>query len=141
MDLDKELVGRIKGLKLEFQDRPQPELLVRIPNRHTDVRYEVEIVTREVTSLCPLNISQPDYATLYIVYTPKDWLVELKSLKFYLVSFRMVPIFHEDIPATILKTLVLVLDPERLEVTGVFTTRGGLDTTVKASYIREDENG
>jgi len=132
--LDKELVDKIKGLKLEFKDEPQPELLVRIPNKDKDVDYTIEIVTNEFTSLCPLNLAQPDYATIIINYTPGDWCVELKSLKFFLVSFRQVGIFHEAVPAAILKELVKLLLPVRVEVTGQFSTRGGLATTVRAAY-------
>lgn len=132
--LDKELVSKVKGLTLNFKDVQQPELLIKIPNKDKDVSYKVDVVTYEFTSLCPLNITQPDYATLQISYEPKDWLVELKSLKFYLVSYRMVPIFHEQVPATILKDLVDLLKPASLHVTGIFTTRGGIDTTVTAVY-------
>jgi 7-cyano-7-deazaguanine reductase len=134
INLDKELVSRIKGLKLEFKEVPQPELLIRIPNRNPDVNYEAEVVTHEFTSLCPLNLSQPDYATISVKYRPGKWLVELKSLKFFLVSFRMVPIFHEEVPAEILKSLVELLEPKEMEVVGYFSTRGGIETTVKATY-------
>lgn len=133
IDLDRELVDKIKGLRMVFKEEPQPELLVKIPNNHKDVNFHVSVETKEFTSLCPLNMSQPDYATLTIEYRPTDWLVELKSLKFYLVSFRQVPIFHEQVPATILKDLEVLLQPNWMVIMGVFTTRGGLDTTVEAS--------
>lgn len=136
--LDKELVDRVKGLKLTYKDEPQPELLISIPNQGSGIEYEVEIVTNEFTSLCPLNLAQPDYATIVIRYTPKDWCVELKSLKFYFVSYRQVPIFHEAVPALILKHLVSLLDPASLEVVGQFSTRGGLNTTVRAVYSKEE---
>lgn len=132
--MDKELVSKVKGLKLEFKGIPQPELLIKIPNKNEDVDYEVEMETCEFTSLCPLNPSQPDYAEISIVYKPGRWLVELKSLKFYLVSFRMVDLFHEQVPATILKDLVDLLEPKEMEVIGYFTTRGGIDTIVVAKY-------
>ena len=135
INLDKELVSRVKGLKLTFKEVPQPELLIRLPNRNPDVNYVVEIVTSEFTSLCPLNSSQPDYATIVIVYKPDEWLVELKSLKFYLCSFRMVPVFHEDVPATILSALVDLLTPKGIVISGRFTTRGGLDTVVVARWV------
>ena len=134
IELDKVLVDQIKGLKLEYKDEQQPELLIRIPNRDKDINYDIEIITNEFTSLCPLNPAQPDYATIVIGYTPGDWCVELKSLKFFLVSFRQVGIFHEAVPAAILKALVEFIQPVRMEVTGQFSTRGGLATTVKATY-------
>lgn len=139
ISLDAELVSRVKGLKLEWKDVPQPELLIKLPNRNPDVSYSVEVVTSEFTSLCPLNLAQPDYATIMITYKPDKWLVELKSLKFLLASFRMVPIFHEDVPATILKYLVELLSPREVTVIGYFTIRGGLNTTVTATYGREGD--
>jgi len=140
IDLDERLVDTIKGLSVSFKDEPQPELLVRIPNRHPDIEYSVRIVTKEFTSLCPLNLAQPDYARIKIRYTPKEWCVELKSLKFYLVSFRQVAVFHEEVPTLILEALVKLLEPETLEVTGRFTTRGGLDTLVAAEYPSYEED-
>jgi len=136
MDLDKDLVDAIKGLKLVFTDKPQPDLLIKIPNKNRDVDYKVIIVTDEFTSLCPLNPSQPDYAKIDISYVPNEWLIELKSLKFYLVSFRMVETFHEEVPATILRDLVALLSPKVIIVTGYFTIRGGIKTKVKAEYVK-----
>lgn len=137
INLDGSLVSRIKELKLDFGSQPQPGLLIAIPNGNKDIDYAVEITTAEFTSLCPLNLSQPDYACLTIRYGPEDWCVELKSLKYYLVSFRQVPIFHEEVPSVILKDLVGLLSPREIEVVGDFTTRGGLDTTVRATYSRK----
>lgn len=139
IELDKELVDKVKNLKMEFRDTPQPELLIKIPNRDKDVEYEVEIVTGEFTSLCPLNLAQPDYATISIFYKPGDWTVELKSLKFYLASFRQVPIFHEQVPAVILKALANLLNPKKMEVFGQFTIRGGIQTAVRAVFPEEEE--
>lgn len=137
IELDKILVDKIRGLKMEFKGEQQPELLIRIPNKDEDVNYEVETITNEFTSLCPISLVQPDYATIAVRYKPGDWLVELKSLKFFLVSFRQVPIFHESVPGAILKALVELLEPLSMEVVGQFSTRGGLSTTVKAVYERE----
>ena len=133
-NLDEELVDKIRGLKMEFSSYQQPELLIRIPNRNGDVDYEIETVTNEFTSLCPISLVQPDYATIVIRYKPGAWLVELKSLKFFLVSFRQVPIFHESVPSVILGALAELLEPVSMEVTGQFSTRGGLSTTVRAVY-------
>jgi len=139
INLDQELVSEVKNLKLEFSDEPQPELLIKIPNSNKDVVYSVEVSTSEFTSLCPLNISQPDYATITIKYLPKEWCVELKSLKFYLVSFRNVPVFHEQVPAMILKALLELLKPNELIVEGQFTVRGGVYTKVTAIFPSEAE--
>lgn len=134
IELDAVTVGKVKGLKMEFREEPQPELLIKIPNPAKEIAYEVEIVTSEFTSLCPLNLAQPDYATVVIRYKPVSWCVELKSLKFFLVSFRQVPIFHEQVPAAVLKALVDLLQPISMEVVGQFSTRGGLGTTIRAVY-------
>ncbi len=134
MDSDQELVRKVKELKLKFMDKPQPQLLIRIPNINKDVNFEVETVTSEFTSLCPLNLYQPDYATISIKYKPSSWLVELKSLKFYLTSFRMCPIFHEEVPAALLRDLTNLLQPREMEIVGYFTIRGGIKTTVRAIY-------
>ncbi len=136
MSIDPELVRQVKELKMDFKDKPQPELLIRISNNNKDVNFEVETVTAEFTSLCPLNLFQPDYATISLKYKPDAWLVELKSLKFYFTSYRMCPVFHEDVPAMIMKDLIKLLTPREMEVTGYFTIRGGIKTTVKAEYHR-----
>ena len=133
MELDKELVNRVKTLKFNYTDSPQPGLLIAIPNDNPDVDYDVEFSTSEFTSLCPLNVSQPDYATIGIVYVPDKLRVELKSLKFYLASFRMVPIFHEQVPCTILNDLYAAIQPKWMRVTGDFTIRGGIHTQVVAT--------
>lgn len=130
INLDKEIVDKVKNLKMVFKDEPQPELLIRLLNQETKLVYQVDIATNEFTSLCPLNLAQPDYASILISYMPDQWCVELKSLKFYLVSFRQVPIFHEQVPTKILSSLWDLLDPGWIRVEGQFTVRGGLQTTV-----------
>lgn len=132
ISLDENLVSQIKNLKMTFKDEPQPDLLIRMPNQESDIVYQVDIMTSEFTSLCPLNLAQPDYATIWINYLPSKWCVELKSLKFYLVSFRQVPIFHEMVPTTIVKALYELLKPHWIKVTGTFTVRGGLTVEVSA---------
>jgi 7-cyano-7-deazaguanine reductase len=105
-----------------------------MPNASPDIDYEVRISTDEFTSLCPLNLGQPDYATILIVYSPALKTVELKSLKMYLASFRQVAIFHELVPVTIMKALRDLLSPLDLQVIGDFSVRGGLNTTVISEY-------
>ncbi len=133
-NLDQVTLDKIRGLTMEYKEYPQSDLLIGLPNQNPGADYQVEITTSEFTSLCPLNTAQPDYATIVIRYRPEAKLVELKSLKFYLVSFRQVPIFHESVPATILQDLVKLLEPDRIVVEGYFSIRGGLDTVVKASF-------
>lgn len=135
--IGKDLEYRIKNLKLEFKDTPQPNLLIALPNGNLGIDFEVEVSTPEFTSLCPLNLSQPDYASINITYIPDKLLVELKSLKFYLASFRMVPIFHEQIVPGILVALTSLLDPKWIKIVGYFTVRGGLTTTIGAESGKE----
>lgn len=86
---------------------------------------EVEIVAPEFTSLCP-KTGQPDFAEIYVKYTPRELCVESKSFKLYLGSFRQAGEFHEACVARIASDLVELLDPRYLEVTGRFTPRGGI---------------
>jgi len=138
--LSESLKKKIKGLTINLdRTEPQPEVLIRIPNMNNDIDYTVEIVSKEFTSICPLNTNQPDYAVITITYKPFLLLVELKSLKLYLVSYRNAEVFHEDIPATIVKDLSKLLLPYWVNVKGIFTTRGGLETTVEASYCKGED--
>ena len=136
VDLDQDLVAKIKGLTVTYGVEPQPGLLIPIPNRFPENIYMVDITTSEFTSLCPLHTAQPDYATIGIEYTPGESLVELKSLKLYLVSYRQCPVFHEEICNLILNDLVEAIEPLEMHIKGIFTTRGGLDTTVHSHYTR-----
>ena len=100
----------------------------------TEVVYETE----EFTSLCPWT-GLPDFAHLSIKYTPGEKLVELKSLKLYLTSFRNVGILQEHSPNRILRDLAALLRPRRMEVCARFRERGGITTQVKAEYKGEKE--
>ncbi|MBA7499204.1 NADPH-dependent 7-cyano-7-deazaguanine reductase [subsurface metagenome] len=133
-EVNPELKARIKGLSMEFTDTPQPRLLIPIPNYNTDVDHKITITSPEFTSLCPLTPTQPDYATIKIEYYPDKKVVELKSLKFYLVSFRNVCIFHESVASKVLRDLVDILKPKKMTITGDFTVRGGIHTVVEATY-------
>lgn len=131
--VSQDIQKKIKELRVqEGLNKPQPDLLIALPNSNPNIDYSVSISTAEFTSLCPLNLSQPDYATITINYKPNKLCVELKSLKFYLSSFRNIPVFHESVPATILEDLCNLLSPVGMVVRGDFTTRGGIDTVVIA---------
>ncbi|MBM4454757.1 MAG: NADPH-dependent 7-cyano-7-deazaguanine reductase QueF [Chloroflexi bacterium] len=125
---------RVKNLKLSYRKQPQKELLIAMPNPCPDREYEEEIITSEFTSLCPLNPGQPDYATLMIKYVPGRAILELKSLKFYLASFRMVETFYEEATNRILDDLVEAIRPRRMEIVADWNMRGGMDTRVTVSY-------
>ncbi|MDR3608742.1 MAG: preQ(1) synthase [Oligoflexia bacterium] len=110
--------------------------LMRFANRTTVRRYQVEFTCPEFTCVCPAS-GFPDFATLFIKYTPKDWCVELKSLKLYINQFRDRGIFHEDVANVVLDDLVKLLDPWEMEVVGDFSVRGNIKTVVRAKHVRE----
>ncbi|MBX6394471.1 MAG: NADPH-dependent 7-cyano-7-deazaguanine reductase QueF [Alicyclobacillaceae bacterium] len=112
--------------------RPSKELEV-VPNPHPDRDYEVRIECPEFTTVCP-RTGQPDFATIYFRYVPGPSIVELKSLKLYLWSFRDEGHFHEDVTNRILKDFVAYVQPRWLEVIGEFHVRGGIYTTVRSTY-------
>ncbi len=99
---------------------------------------DVDIVIRqpEYTSVCPMT-GLPDLGCITIKYRPDRKIIELKSLKFYLLQYRNVGIFYEHVVNRILDDLVAVLSPKTMEVTGDFTARGGISTTVTAVFARE----
>ena len=112
-----------------------PEVLETFENQHQDNDYWVRFNCPEFTTLCPIT-GQPDFAEIRISYVPDKRMVESKSLKLYLFSFRSNGDFHEDCVNTIMKDLVKLMDPKYLEVTGFFTPRGGISIYPYANYGR-----
>ena len=112
--------------------RPTKQLET-VPNPHPDREYEVELTCPEFTCVCPMT-GQPDFATYRIAYAPGPRLVELKSLKLYLWSFRDEGHFHEDVTNIILNDLVEALAPRRMTVVGEYNPRGGITTVVRVAY-------
>jgi len=102
-------------------------------NSHPDREYEIEMECPEFTCLCP-KTGQPDFAELEIHYAPDKLCIELKSLKLYLWSFRNEGAFHEKVINDILDDLVQISTPRWMEVIGTFNVRGGIHTTVSATY-------
>lgn len=113
------------GKSTEYTNKYNPNLLEKFENKHKDVEVIVELDCPEFTTLCPVT-SQPDFGHIIIKYVPKDHLVESKSLKLYLFSFRNNGDFHEDCITTIAKDLFQLLEPKWLEVKGDFMPRGGI---------------
>ena len=111
---------------------PSKDLVV-IPNPHPGRDYEVLCETPELTCLCPVT-GQPDFGTVEIRYVPDERIVELKSLKLYLWSFRNEGHHHEDVTNTILDDLVSALGPRRMSVVTRWNVRGGITTTVTATH-------
>jgi len=116
-----------------------PEILENFPNKHPENDYMVKFNCPEFTSLCPIT-GQPDFATLYISYMPDGKLVESKSLKLYLFSFRNHGAFHEDCINIILKDLVTLMEPKYIEVWGKFLPRGGLSIDPYCNYGKPGTN-
>ncbi|HEX7884994.1 MAG TPA: preQ(1) synthase [Phenylobacterium sp.] len=108
---------------------PEAAILERVRNPHPDAPYLVRFAAPEFTSLCPVT-GQPDFAHLVIDYVPADWLVESKSLKLYLGSFRSHGAFHEDCTIAIGKRLVETLAPQWLRIGGYWYPRGGIPIDV-----------
>jgi len=133
-NVNEETKLKVKNLKMEFTDKPQPELLICVPNPNTNYDYTVKITNPDYTSLCPLALTQPDFAIVFIEYIPDKYVIELKSIKFYIGSYRNVGIFHEAVATEMLNDLVKVCQPKSMSVKIQFSTRGGIDTTVEAHY-------
>ena len=112
-----------------------PEILEAFDNKHPGNDYFVKFVCPEFTSLCPIT-GQPDFATILIRYIPDIKMVESKSLKLYLFSFRNHGAFHEDCVNIIMKDLIELMDPRYIEVVGDFTPRGGISILPFANYGR-----
>jgi len=108
---------------------PDAAVLERVPNPHPDTAYLVRFTAPEFTSLCPVT-GQPDFAHLVIDYVPAAWLVESKSLKLYLTSFRNHGAFHEDCTVAIGRRLVDELAPAWLRIGGYWYPRGGIPIDV-----------
>lgn len=115
-------------------DTIKREILDPIPYQYQSQRgIDITIRVPEYTSLCPMT-GLPDMGCLIIRYRPNDTIVELKSLKYYLLQYRNVGIFYEHLVNRILEDLVAALKPEWMEVTGDFTSRGGICSLVTARY-------
>ena len=117
------------GRTAKTPESPEKAVLERVPNPQKGVRHAVRFTAPEFTSLCPMT-GQPDFAHLVIDYVPGDWLVESKSLKLYLTSFRNHSAFHEDCTVSIGLRLVELLTPEWLRIGGYWYPRGGIPIDV-----------
>lgn len=126
-------VTLLGNTKTQYATTYSPEILEKFPNKHPENDYMVTLNCPEFTSLCP-KTGQPDFAEIKINYIPDGFLVESKSLKLYLFSFRNHGDFHEDCVNIIMKDLVALLQPKYLEVEGIFTPRGGISIYPFANY-------
>jgi 7-cyano-7-deazaguanine reductase len=121
------------GKKTEYPTAYDPAQLEAVASKHVNRDYWVKLNCPEFTSLCPIT-GQPDYATIYISYIPDEKLVESKSLKLYLFSFRNHGDFHEDCVNVIMNDLITLLNPRYIEVWGKFLPRGGISIDPYCNY-------
>ncbi len=112
-----------------------PAPIETFPNPQASRDYEIDIRCPEFTSVCP-KTGLPDFGEIRITYVPDQACIELKSLKYYLIAFRDLGIFYEQVTNRILDDLVAACQPRRMVVVGDFTPRGGIKTTVKAEYLK-----
>ncbi len=117
----------VRGLEL-------PEIEVW-ENKYQDKEYLIKFDTGEFSCICP-KTGLPDFARIFIEYSPDKNCIELKSFKEYLVAYRSCGIFHEHVVNRLLEDLVKAVEPRMMKVTGVFNVRGGITTTVEAEYTR-----
>ena len=121
------------GKQTDYVFQYNKEVLETFENKHSKRDYFVKFNCPEFTSLCPIT-GQPDFATIYISYIPNLKMVESKSLKLYLFSFRNHGGFHEDCVNVILDDLVELMEPKYIEVWGKFTPRGGISIDAYVHY-------
>ena len=126
---------KLLGAEAKYYDNYAPEVLETFENMHPDNDYWVRFNCPEFTTLCPIT-GQPDFAEIRIMYIPDKRMVESKSLKLYLFSFRSHGDFHEDCVNVIMKDLIRLMDPKYIEVIGLFLPRGGISIYTFANYGR-----
>ena len=125
--------------RIESPEIVDPGFLIALDYEYT-LKRDIDIVIEhsEFTSVCPMT-GLPDYGCITIRYRPNSKIIELKSLKYYLLQYRNIGIFYEHVVNRILDDLVGKLDPKRMEISGAFTSRGGITTTVSAVYAGKDD--
>jgi 7-cyano-7-deazaguanine reductase len=127
----------LEGLTLLGRDAQPSKKLETFPNRHPDRPYVVRLETDEFTCVCPAT-GQPDFATITVEYIPGEKILESKSFKLYLWSYRDEGVFHEHVTNKILEDLVAALSPRWCRVRGAFKVRGGIAITVEAEHGRRE---
>ena len=132
---EKEGLTHLGSQGTQYSAEYDPSVLESFSNKHPGNDYFVKFNCPEFTSLCPIT-GQPDFATITIAYVPDERLVESKSLKLYLFSFRNHGDFHEDVVNVIMKDLVRLLEPKYIEVWGRFLPRGGISIDPYCNYVK-----
>lgn len=124
-----------KKIPFDGPDKIEAEALETFDYEYAGKDAEIEIVTDEFTSVCPYS-GLPDFGRIAVTYTPDKMCIELRSYKYYLLSYRNVGIFYEHLVNRILDDLVACVKPKRMTVRGEFTHRGGIKTNVTAEFPR-----
>lgn len=124
---------KLGNKEIDYAAEYSADLLETFHNKHPENDYFVKFNCPEFTSLCPIT-GQPDFALIIISYVPDELLVESKSLKLYLFSYRNHGDFHEDCVNTIMKDLIKVMQPKYIEVLGKFLPRGGISIDPYCNY-------
>ncbi len=127
------------GKKTKLPNKPDSKILEVFDNAHQNSLYLVPLVCHEFTSICPIT-GQPDFAKFEIVYAPKVKMVESKSLKLYLFSFRNHGAFHEDVTNRIFKDLWNLMEPKFMRIIGDFNVRGGISIKPLVQKFAEDDD-
>ncbi len=127
------------GHKTTLPNKPSRDILETFENQHQDSLYLVPFVCHEFTAICPIT-GQPDFAKFEIVYTPNVDMVESKSLKLYLYSFRNEGIFHEEVTNRIFKDLWSITEPKFMRIIGDFSVRGGISIKPLVQKFSGDVN-
>jgi 7-cyano-7-deazaguanine reductase len=108
------------------------------PNQHRDRRYTIEVVCPEFTSVCP-KTGLPDFGTLFIDYEPDEYCLELKAFKYYLLGYRNMGIFYENVVNKVLNDVIKAANPHWIEVRGEFQARGGINTNVIVKHEKKTD--
>ena len=140
IESDAENLKALGNSKQDYPDTYAPEVLESFDNRFPTNSYLVELVVPEFTSLCPLT-GQPDFANITITYCPDQKLVESKSLKIYIFSFRNSGSFHEDCINKIAHDLNNLMSPKWVKVRGDFTPRGGISINPTVKIVKDGFTG
>ncbi|MCR4743810.1 MAG: preQ(1) synthase [Lachnospiraceae bacterium] len=134
-DIEKENLTLLGNKGVKYDSEYNPDILETFMNKHPQHDYFVKFNCPEFTSLCPIT-GQPDFATITISYVPDEKMVESKSLKLYLFSFRNRGDFHEDVVNIIMEDLIAKMNPKYIEVWGKFLPRGGISIDPYCNYGR-----
>lgn len=130
---------KYKNIRFDIEDENVilVDILETIPYEYVGKDIEITIPTTEFTSVCPWS-GLPDFADIKVIYVPKEQLIEMKSLKYYLTSYRNVGIYQEHATNRILEDLVKACDPKWMKIEATWNARGGLGTDIIAEYPRKE---